>query len=367
MTPENVQSKKWLAYFWETYFNWQYYLLVCPFRLQLQPQDPCNPKSHPHYRIQSWLPQKLGCGVLTILCLSQTLHILFHTIPTNPKDPSMYFSMAYFAIITLYKVVILKLYWLHQVGIARIANFLLDVQNNIPTPAASIFPLNSKGKYIFCILRISNTALTIGQWFYGNGTATYPKGIPVAGQIGGWNLKWLWSTLVVSGIRSTLVVGNVTGHHEWVISDSAYPFSAVETFLGVLTACGTFCRLILNSQAELIMIISSVTLRIVASTFGEMMEQLSKKADPCSTCHWVDIRKQYLAMKQLAVLINQTLGANITLFLLETIVYYSVSFDKILIAKDFPKWAEVVPVFFYCLTTIVIFLVSGSVSGQVGK
>lgn len=173
--------------------------------------------------------------------------------------------------------------------------------------------------------------------------------------------------MVVTGTRSFLVFGNVTDHQEWISSEDAnYPFSAVETLLGVLAACGTYCRLIFYSHAEVILVISTGTLQIVAEAFGtEIEKSCNNQEGPSRTLRWINIKTQYYSIKQLATLINRVYGLTMTLLLSEVILYYSVSFGSIFIKKSFPDLGEILPVLCYWAVTIAILWMSGNVSSQV--
>lgn len=355
MTFKNLQWRKSLAYFWETYINWQYYLLVCPFRLDLQPEDHRNPKSYPHYLAKSWLPQKILCAFFTILYFPQALLKLLLNLPTNAKDPSKYFAVTYVASVTLYEVTFIKIYWMRQADITGILNFLLDPQNTFPIPASGSFPINLRGKYCFHLFRILNMTFVTGHWLHDAWVAAYPNI--------GCHLKLLWSTMVTIGSKSIPVLRNVTDHQRWIFPNDGYPFTIIETFLGVFAACGNYSRIVLYSHVGADLIILTATLQAAAKAFGSRMTQHS--SNPLSTTRWKYIKVQYRTIKQLAILISQVLGSHMTLFLLQVIVYYSVSFDKIFIEKDFPNWVEIVPVSFYCANNIVVLWITGDISVQV--
>lgn len=82
--------------------------------------------------------------------------------------------------------------------------------------------------------------------------------------------------------------------------------------------------------------------------------------------HNCDIYKRYLALKQLAKLINIVYGSNVTLFLTESILYYAVTFDDIFVkhGRDY-DYSNAIRLIFYFGNTCAVLFFAADVSKQV--
>lgn len=139
-------------------------LCLSPFYLSLKTARPHN-ISEPS--IKSWLPQKILCGVLTILDVLWMLGMIRRAVPTKPKDPSQHVATIMSVIRQLYKCLIFKKLWANQTEFLSLSNFLLA--SNVPIlPEIKWIPT----KVAVNLLMIGYTALGLGyvDWVHDTGS-----------------------------------------------------------------------------------------------------------------------------------------------------------------------------------------------------
>lgn len=360
MVSASFTSRRRLCYFWESYFNWHYYMLICPFRINLCCDDPREPGSSQKYKIKYWRPQKLVCALLTIHYIIDTKHMFQNMLPAKSNDPSKFLIMGHFAVIIAYKFLTIKLYWFNPEKLLLIFNFVMDSANQIPLPKPTHFFMTSLGKFCFAFLRFLFYSCMLGQLVFGKGISTYPS----QALHSPWCFHWLWTTISI--------------YKGWLVEDSvgngtlpSYPFTLADTLRGVLSTLGCYTRVIADTSIEVLLLISAGTLWASAKTFGMEIEEMmsyeddnaryaltvSTKKDLSTNGNigyhgdgssWIQIQQRFEAMKVLAALMNDLLAWGMSLFVLETILYYAVSFDDIFVQQNFPDLKEVVPVLVFC-------------------
>lgn len=83
------------------------------------------------------------------------------------------------------------------------------------------------------------------------------------------------------------------------------------------------------------------------------------------SANWATILKQYKAMKELANLINSLFGTSFTLFLVNVILDFAISFDEIFVEGTNPDWSKFIGVVFYFFNTCIILGLSAGACHQV--
>lgn len=82
---------------------------------------------------------------------------------------------------------------------------------------------------------------------------------------------------------------------------------------------------------------------------------------------WIKIYSEYKALARLAHLMNMAIGSNVTIFLMEAILYYATRLDEVFFKETTHDACEVVRfIFFFCNTTAIL-LFSADVCNQVIK
>lgn len=382
MLPQNISGRQKLNYFLISYFNYNYYLLCCPFRLHFK----SGKNNIPLYELKSCFLNKLLCAFLTCLNVLQTLNILKTSLPKDVHDPKMYLIMTFLGASSLYKLVAIKNLWRNQEDILKIVNFLINPKNPIPIPHATHFMLSWKGKLVMISFCILYPLVWMCHWVVGRSTISHPSAVCDHEINRMRGIEWLWTTAVISGRENFFMGnGNVTtaDMHKWTLFSCRYPFSVAETIMGVLFTLGFYSRIVIDFGLEVLLIIISCTLNMIVRAFVTNLKQGSASSDnksenevavkfsksrkhisidmeesgiPRNNC-WEEVHAQYEAIKELTHLINHTWGWNLFLFLVSLILYYSVSFDEIFFRNSFPQWGKIIPtVFFFCSSCLILVL-----------
>lgn len=170
-------SKTKLVNFFETFFNLNYFILCCPFRLKLQKElnGLCS-----RFRIVHYWPQKLVCGLLTpctIYWIYQGL-IFPSSSTSTSRNPTELFQIALRIINAATLLLIVKTFWFDQSKIQDVMNQILetfsktDILSN-KQKQLSIF--NPAGIAFTCIF---HSAISLFDALTGSGVSIYQVSAP---------------------------------------------------------------------------------------------------------------------------------------------------------------------------------------------
>lgn len=346
-----------LAYLWKIYFDFQYFLFCSPFRLK---QEKGNGSDH--FVTTSWRPQKILCGVFTLLGLIWISRSVRMSLPADSDNPALYLLMILNIVMALFKMVRIKKYWLDQVKLVKIVNFIVDREHGfkIPsTPFVQFLLTTTKGKVIFIFVCLTYAAMATGNWVSG-------RDVVSENMSERWSVSWWWARMVELS-RSNFFLTNDTS-------------SVTESTFGALTAAGFLWRLLLGCYLESFLLLVAFTAWLMPKAFAEQLLPadcrrkgklkmptldllvLQKKCRP--KC-WHDVRKEYEIIKEFIDLINEIFGWSQCYFVLETILFYCVSFDEMFVKESFPDWGKIFSVSFYFMTTCAALLFSADLCKQV--
>lgn len=372
-----MQDYEQITFFLKTSLNCQYYLLLSPFRLKLVHRDETKGSKIQKYQAESWLPQKCLCFLLTCTGFPWILYTLLSSIPSNHKNPAAYISMSFYIIIAIYQLGFLKKYWLHQKRILKLLNFMLDTGNNIPIPDKRNFVMTARARKTMILVCFLYYCLGILYWTLRKSDLAFPSDFLENGGRLPFSWKWLWATGVLVGrdiYFSGITTKNNTEIVEWIISSQTnYPFTTLDTVVGIAASIGQYFRLMLVSQCELQFVIAVGTLWVVAKQFGTKIERYCRLSGKQNLNNgyayvkgndmfnfkltWKEVQSQFEGTSELARIINQVFGWNMGIYMANCISGYSIIVNEIFNPDYFPDLWHVVGVLGYyagiCTTTLM--------------
>lgn len=340
-------AREQLANFWKIFFDVQYFLLCSPFRMRMQPIE----KSLPMVVASSWLPQKVSCGIFTILGLLFLAARMHQAVPTDRKDPSMYLFISFRVTTTLFTVGRVWLFWWDQARLLDIFNFILRNQHILPDPKIALikFIFQTKmGKIAFFIIGCLLLTITTGYSVIEN----WPS------------ILQMWK--------------------ETYLSDN-YPSASVQKIVEMLTCLGYIWAHLMGFSHELFMLLVVIIVWLPAKGFAEQLcstQLFTRDRDPnavnifsldatgniCKGTHesWFQVRNHYCAIKKLTAMVNRVFGWVQFCFLLETVLYYSVRFDEMFLERQNKlNWCDIPVNIYFLMITMTAFLLSADVCKQV--
>lgn len=141
----------------QTYFNFSYFLFICPYRFVLG-KNPENGRIV--YIIRSHLLQKVFCAVLNFLGFVWLLEISLEAMlsPTIPTGAGVHFEIASCFANIIKRVLILKLFWFDQLDILRIINFVTNEDADLAAVDLNVTSRNKVYLALICFAIMSSLA-----------------------------------------------------------------------------------------------------------------------------------------------------------------------------------------------------------------
>lgn len=336
-----------LLYFWKSFFISQYFLLNCPFRLQVR-------KSEENSKViaVSWLPQKVSCASITILGLVYHFEKVYTSLPTNPKNPRAYLYLGLQITRVISNLVRVKLYWFDQSELLKILNVILKKPHfHIPDNSVVKLILQKKiGTFMYLVFLCVHIALVAERL-----TTTS------------------WTKMVTFG-RNNIFSGNETTH-------------TGDIFVGVVTYVGYFWYRVTGYYAEVFTLLVAFTTWLPAKALAEQLHLSIKhcrefRGEIHKACVdtfnpkvvyqeelWLHILSQYHAIKKLTGLVNNVFGSVHFYFILSIVLEYSVDLDFFLSGGTRTIYSILwtLIIFFFLSRTCGALILSADVCKQVQK
>lgn len=357
-----------VAILFKLYINFCFFSLIAPFRIVSTNNCPPNGSSFvvrhsretgkhssKKYEAIVIMLQKVLCGLSLLLSLPWLFRNVRLSIPKDHKIPSQHFSL-FFAIASfMAKLCLIKKLWFNRDNI-------LTLLHSIPVPTIS----NSKRKIL-----TSKPFLTAVTFLY----AVTILSAVITG-IGFTHFTWRteWSgeeyvKQIVVNFRHALSIGpsvNVNSTRNWELSEVDY-MTAIFATIGLLQ------RHILGYFTDLFLICSIATLWFSTTSFLEyfMDTETIRTYAQVSTSfatHFHMVLEEYKKLVHFTSLVNSLIGSNLTWFLLETIFYYSTSFNEVLIFAGSTHgldFIQVVRLLMFLVGMCLILLMSADIAYKV--
>lgn len=325
---DSLNGLRGIKNYWPLFFNFQYFLLCCPFRISAQPCSNSN-ATNKFIRV-IWLPQKILCTLFLFLNVFWTISYFRQRIPKSSDNPSEYLLVVVEICIIIQKLSLLNIYWFHSTDLVKVCNFIARKCKIIlvPSPSRNVafdlacrigftclclsFTILSLIKYVFWVREDTTRGLSYLTTMYNKGTAIF--------------LPWF---------RSNTMAHNQT-------------LSTYQQFFAVITVVSEFQQEKFNSYLILAALLPVLTMWLIASSFqvylldraGKKVSGVSKwqifpifKVKPKNTPDWLVIRKQYELLQEVSRMINKIYAWNITAFLLKIMFYYSTQLSRLIVRK----------------------------------
>lgn len=210
-------------------FKFSYLQCLSPFFLKLISITE-NGTQQTIVKSTSWLPQKVACGILTILDFFWIIQFVRKSLPKEPKNPAHHIDMMVTISSQLFKCVMLKKLWFNQADFVKICNHILNTD-------ISIIKHNwllKRGTIFISLLMILYSLLGISymDWLRGNSN-------DVEGETSHkfeWS-EW-WNAMLANG-KYNFFVSNSTN----ISISTGDNYSWGNSIIVVLTAAGLLHRL----------------------------------------------------------------------------------------------------------------------------
>lgn len=317
LSESNTKVK--LARFWQIFFDFQFFLFCCPFRIKIK-SDPLSPTKR-NCVATSFLPQKLLCGILTFVNIFWIIHWVRLKFPPKKDNPSDYLVLVAQINTSILRVALFKVYWFGKENVVKIVNFIVDDESSIPVPLSKSILLNTLGKVIFFVWCALVGILGVA-YVYLRVVSDYKSDFTLGPAI-------LFKT------REIFFLGNAT-----IAASPNEPLSTAEIIISILTAISDihqemfYTFLILGATVPILSLWSVVTAftdQITVDTddtIEELNELISDKISVIKDMgkvvdQWPLVQKQYEAVKKLSTLINNTFGLTFACVIAQLILYYS--------------------------------------------
>lgn len=301
--PKSCRTQ--LAIFWETYLNFQYHFLCCPFRLAIARDRKCA-------TTKTFLLQKILCFIFALLGFFWNIRNLQLSLPSNPKDPTMYLLLAVEINTIFLKVSTTRRYWCNEKKLLKIVNYILDTKNNLPFPVVSqkinIEDYVRVGAVVACSFY---TALGIAHWLTGR---LYFIAAVKSTPILSWNASIWWDQMLGEG-RYTFCLNNQVSS------------VLMESIAAALAAVGYLWRLVLGANENMFYVIMSFTLWVTTYEFQSRLQppRWETYGKPASLSLCSEIFLEYKAIRTLADMINSVLGWTMFYMVVQATLFSSIN------------------------------------------
>lgn len=300
-----------LANFWKVYLDFQYFLLCCPFRLIIAKDGrSANTKQ---------------CPIQKILCLSYTFFgILWNfrnmqlslSLPSNPKNPSLYLLMAVDINTRVLKLITAKRLVCDEGKLLQVVNYILDKGSGLPFPEISGNSFSTFHTMVVAVMICSFfTGMGFVHWF--TGKLHYLASVKINSFLS-WNITVWWDAMLLQGRMMFNLDDQVS--NTWL-----------EALAGVVAAIGYLWRLMLGSNENLFYIVLTFTLWVTTYEFQARLQ--NKNGNHFTRRAWSEIFREYNAIKNLADMISNLFGWTMLFMVVQVTLYYSVNFGDIFLQK----------------------------------
>ncbi len=174
-----------------------------------------------------------------------------------------------------------------------------------------------------------------------------------------------------------------------------------QTLIAIPSLMGFIMRHVLGSYGDLFLLMAVLTLWTATKSFALILEcspheeylmsvfmskvqVITLSRHPNYKCtgllaagretKWGKVKNYLKSLKILSKLINQVFGSNVTIFLLEAVVYYATSFDQVFIeshrvdgGSGHQEYGAMIRLIFYFTSACIILLLSADVCHQMNR
>lgn len=244
-TDFNLKTNINLVYFLKYAFDTSYVLLLCPFRLAL---DTCEKTGKITVVARSRWFQKILCFVFTILGFVWIISDLRTSLPTNVKNPTLYFRMLLKVDVSISKFIFLAMFWFSKNEIVQLLQLIIDSNSALlPKLKQSIKfydqPKNLGSFDVICAEKV--VAVFVCLLYTASALAEVITGHYTGSNLGGvkksqWDISRYWRAMSSAGYHNFFIDG---GSSNQTVSE-IQELSHGDHFVAAISVAGFFQRLI---------------------------------------------------------------------------------------------------------------------------
>lgn len=346
------------------FLNTGYYLLCCPFRVTFQNPSKLSPVK---FALAVSRAQKFSCFVLTFLGSFWTIREGRMSIPTKSRNPALYFACASDWLNSLIKFTVATKFWMNGNDYIQILNYIVTSNASKSSRFSHIWTRKAIS-FLICILYI---CIDVSKWITGTGalhknTWSVAVDSPDYIVLSEWSWKGWWTFLVNTGYSNFyLCQSNLSSEYS----------SWMDILVGVASGVGLIHRLVFGAFCDLFNLMPVLTLWCASKEFSSLIRESTNYGEGLKIMKggatWNQIYNKYKSLRGLSGLVNQVLGVNVTLFLVETVLDYAVGFERAFVEETepgFSRWFKITSLlFFFCGAFPAVLVFSGDICQQVNK
>lgn len=346
--------------FFKIYFDFAYYLCICPFRVSTR----LTKNGEKTFQLQTWLPQKLFCGLNSFLCLFCMLTEIRQGVPSTPNNPSQYFVFFSQILSGISKSLIMKVFW-YECGnivpevLEKLENFKAFPKYRVEASSGKLVSTKRSNNHQHPLvnliwrkwtLRIMCMIAVILAIFHG--MRTFTLNIPLNSEHS--VLESYWNQLEHLSCYNFFLTRQ--SHGNGTCSD----FDNVPKLVIVIPAIlGLYQRHMLRTFAPLLLLMCCLTLWLTVK------ESLKMIQEQVGTPSWNRIQAVLEYLEMLSKHINTIIGGYVFIMLLEMVVVFSTRMHEAFVGEgDIIKMIRI-SIFFF--TTNFILMICADISRQMHR
>lgn len=305
--------------FLQVFINFSYLLFLSPTRFTCDKQGV--------FHMNKWWLQKIICLIFAILDIIWTLNHIYVSIPTssNSSDPSKYFQCCLSVLSAAYKFVCLRFFWFRQPILLSILNYISQ-QGALLTSNVS---MATRNHFISRKLTVSIICFFYFALLFCN---IFSEGRAHSSDESFWSLHRFCKSIA---------------------ANSPFPLPLLlphgDKFLTVFTSIGYLHLRILSAYCDLLLLMVVMTMWTCSRAFALYLQQTTTEAylQGSQTIFttklrirpklhslnetWLKIQANLEFLRKMSASMNKLFGQNVTLFLSESVLYYSIGFNDVFV------------------------------------
>ncbi len=296
------------------------------------------------------------CAVLHLCCIFVLIGHIRESIPDNliaqRKNPTVYFDMIQELSTMFYKVVTLKRFWLNGDEYLKILNFILNTKD-IPIRQKRVTITYNLYKYFGCVVSTVKVFACLGFGYL----FLFP--------VRKWTPSWWLRRLVDKG-RYVFCFSKLLKSSE---VQELSELTAWDWTLLVIMIFTMIVRYALTELCDLCILACTLTLWITSGSFEDEIRDIVKHDEDFKDQDgelpkivqmntvvnpWSYIYKGFQGIQDLSELINKALGSQVTWYMADGLMFYSISINSVFLTKDL--FRRIHKIIFFVITYIILYI-----------
>lgn len=293
----------------QTSYNVAFYVGLSPFCIVREKTIPVK------FSIKTWWPQKIICGLLSLLCNLWILRDVRLRIPSVEEvhNPKAYFRFIFTVLSGGTKWLMMKQFWLNQQDIISILGFLStsSFHGNLPEINRYKFWLKPCTIRLICIM---NIVVALAMCITGLGFDFSD----------GTRLNMTIFELLAAKVEEAT-------RHAYFMETTSIPEPTLLN--SIFTIFGAVCyihRRMLGMVGDFLVLVSVLILMILVRSFVDNTLKYKCEFFKTGKIIWNQIDREHAALLEVADATNKLIGTRILLYVFSTCVFYSTTMDELI-------------------------------------